>query len=201
MKRKGLRTLTAGLLAMVLVVSMGGCQPKQSDEPNNGEEQISATPVPDTGSTGETAPTATPVPEITYAPDEDIKPTGSNIGIHDPSIFYDPVSDRYFSYGSHMVCGTSDNMVSWDYICNSNVGTAATNKIFDKDFRQEFEEVFSWLDIAKDYADFGIWALDVTYSKAAADAGRDPYFMYVSLVNGTTQSAIALATADNQVGS
>lgn len=191
--RKNLCTLTAGLLSVALVLSIGACQPKQSGETNNNAEQGAPTEVPAT-------PTTTPVPEITYAPDEDIKPTGTKIGIHDPSIFHDPVSGKYYSYGSHMVCGTSDNMVSWDYICNSSVGTAATNKIFDKDFRQEFAEVFSWLDITKDYADFGIWALDVTYSQAAADAGKDPYFMYVSLVNGTTQSAIALATANNPEG-
>lgn len=199
MKSKGLRTLIAGLLSMVLVCSIGACQPKQSDETNNTVEQVSGT---EQGTPTEipATPTATPVPEITYAPDEDIKPTGASIGIHDPSIFFDPVSGKYYSYGSHMVCGTSDNMVSWKYICNSSVGTAATNQIFDKDFRQEFAEVFSWLDIAKDSADFGIWALDVTYSKAAADAGKDPYFMYVSLVNNTTQSAIALATANNPEG-
>ena len=204
MKRKGLQTLIAGVLSMALVCSMSACSSTQSDDPTSGESQVSGTEQETPGETPDLTATATPeptaVPEITYAPDEDIKPTGNNIGIHDPSIFYDPVSGKYYSYGSHMVCGTSDNMVSWNYICNSNVGTAATNKIFDKDFRKEFAEVFSWLDIAKDYADFGIWALDVTYSKAAADAGNDPYFMYVSLVNGTTQSAIALATANNPEG-
>ena len=182
MKRKGLRYLIAGLLSLSLVVSMGGCSSPQSDDPNNsGDEQ-------DTG-------------KVLELPDEDIELKGAkNIGIHDPSIFYDPVSKNYYSYGSHMVAGKSENMVSWLYICNSSVGTAATNKLFDKDFRDEFAEVFSWLDITKDRADFGIWALDVTYSKAAADAGKDPYFMYVSLVNGTTQSAIALATAKSPEG-
>ena len=197
MKRKGLRTLIAGLLSMALVCSMGACKAPQSEEPNNeGQEQVSGTeqetPGETSGITGTTTPEPTTTPEITYAPDEDIKPTGANIGIHDPSIFYDPVSDKYYSYGSHMVAGTSEHMVSWSYICNSSVGTAATNKLFDQDFREEFAEVFSWLNITKDYADFGIWALDVTYSKAAAEAGKDPYFMYVSLVNGTTQSATGL---------
>ena len=205
MKRKGLHYLIAGLLSMALIFSIGACQPKQSAESNNdGEGHVSGikqeTPVEDTGLT-ETIVPESPTPEITYAPDEDINVLGArNIGIHDPSIFYDPVSQKYYSYGSHMVAGTSEDMVSWSYICNSNVGTASTNKIFDKDFRKEFAEVFSWLDIVKDSVDFGIWALDVTYSKAAADAGKDPYFMYVSLVNGTTQSAIALATADNPEG-
>lgn len=204
MKRKGLRYLLAGL-SMALIFSIGACQPKQSDEPNKENEQVSdtepETPDENSGLTGTTVPEPSAAPEVTYAPDEDVKVAGaSNIGIHDPSIFHDPVSGKYYSYGSHMVAGTSDNMVSWNYICNSSVGTAATNKLFDKDFRKEFAEVFSWLDIAKDSADFGIWALDVTYSKAAADAGKDPYFMYVSLVNNTTQSAIALATADNPEG-
>lgn len=207
MKRKGLRYLAAGLLSMALVFSVGACSSAQSDEPNSkGEEQVSntesETSKEDAGLTGTVvSESPTSAPEVTYAPDEDVKVAGANnIGIHDPSIFYDPVSGKYYSYGSHMVAGTSEDMVSWSYICNSSVGTAATNKLFDQDFRDEFAEVFSWLDITKDRADFGIWALDVTYSQAAAEAGKDPYFMYVSLVNGTTQSAIALATADNPEG-
>lgn len=207
MKRKGLRYLAAGVLSVALVVAVGGCTSKKLPNSNNeGQEQTSGTEQETfgegTGLTGTVTPeAATPVPEITYAPDEKISLVGTkSIGIHDPSIFYDPVSGNYYSYGSHMVAGTSKNMASWSYICNSSVGTAATNKLFDQDFRDEFAEVFSWLDITKDRADFGIWALDVTYSKAAADAGTDPYFMYVSLVNGTTQSAIALATADSPEG-
>ena len=167
MKRKGLRTLIAGMLSVALVCSMGACSPKQSEDSNNVEDSVSGTEQETLGETpGLTAietpdPTATPVPEITYAPDEDIKPTGNNIGIHDPSIFHDPVSGKYYSYGSHMVCGTSENMVSWNYICNSNVGTAATNKIFDQDFRKEFAEVFpGWtLQRIMPILAFGHWTL------------------------------------------
>lgn len=182
MKRKHLRSIAAGLLVTMLITSLTGCASTDSTEPNSsGTDQESS--------------------QIEYLEDEEVSLTGArNIGIHDPSIFYDPVSGNYYSYGSHMVAGKSTDMVSWSYICNSSVGTASTNKLFDKDFREEFAEVFEWLDITKDAADFGIWALDVTYSTAAAEAGRDPYFMYVSLVNGTTQSAIALATADNPEG-
>lgn len=181
MKRKFLHSLMVGLLSVACIVSMVGCSPTTDDPDNTTDEQ---------NTTDEGAPA-----------DEDIELTGAkNIAIHDPSIFYDPVSKNYYSYGSHMAAGTSEDMVSWSYICNANTGTAATNKLFDKDFRDEFAEVFEWLDITKDRADFGIWALDVTYSKAAADAGKDPYFMYVSLVNGTTQTAIALATANNPEG-
>ena len=185
MKKNYLRHLAVGLLAIASVTLLAGCSAKQTDEPvSSASEQ---------GSTEEEP--------IVYLEDEAVDLTvNKNVAIHDPSIFYDPVSGEYYSYGSHMAAGTSKDMVAWTYICNSNLGTAPANKIFDQDFRKEFAEVFEWLDITKDSADFGIWALDVTYSKAAAEAGKDPYFMYVSLVNGTTQSAIALATADNPKG-
>lgn len=188
MKKKLLHCFLAGLLSASCILTMGGCSNTSTDDPNSSANQQDSSNESNS-STEENLP------------DEEVTLTGAkNIAIHDPSIFCDPVSKKYYSYGSHMVAGSSEDMVSWSYICNANAGTAATNKLFDQDFRDEFAEVFSWLDIAKDRADFGIWALDVTYSKAAADAGKDPYFMYVSLVNGTTQSAIALATADNPEG-
>ena len=182
MKKQCLRYVLAGLLSATCIAFLSGCSTNPPEEPTEtGSEQDSTV--------------------ILDAPDEEINlKTARNIGIHDPSIFCDPVSGNYYSYGSHMVAGKSENLVAWTYICGSSVGTSSKNRIFDKDFREEFAEVFEWLDITKDSADFGIWALDVTYSKAAADAGNDPYFMYVSLVNGTTQSAIALATADNPEG-
>lgn len=172
MKKKLLRYLAVGVLTLTTIATAVGCSCASGD---NGPKRSTEDEVIDLAS-------------------------ATNIGIHDPSIFYDPVSKNYYSYGSHMVCGKSENMVSWSYICNSSVGTAATNTIFDKDFREEFKEVFDWLDINKDPADFGLWAMDVTYSEAAAKAGNDPYFMYVSLVNGTRQTAIALATADKPEG-
>lgn len=184
MKRKCLRYIAAGLIATMLATSLTGCSSNtDSSEQNSSQDEQNNT-------------------SNEALPDEEIANLNAarNIGIHDPSIFWDPVSGNYYSYGSHMVVGKSEDMVTWTYACASSVGTAATNKIFDKDYRDEFAEVFEWLDITMDRDNFGIWALDVTYSKAAAEAGKNPYFMYVSLVNGTTQSAIALATADNPEG-
>ncbi len=178
MKRNFLRRCLAVLLSAACILTMSAC--------NNPSDN----------------PTDNPGSEVTPpAEDEKVTLAGArNIGIHDPSIFHDPVSGKYYSYGSHMVAGSSEDMTSWTYICGSSVGTSAKNRLFEQDFRDEFAEVFAWLDITKDRDDFGIWALDVTYSTAAAEAGKDPYFMYVSLVNGTTQTAIALATANNPEG-
>lgn len=120
----------------------------------------------------------------------------SNIGIHDPSIFYDPVSGDYYSYGSHIVAGKSSNLISWNYIATSSSAYSTSNQLFSKHYLEEFKEVYDWLgpNVIE-----GIWALDVTYSQAAADAGNDPYFMYVT-VTDATRDALCLATAPKPEG-
>ncbi len=120
----------------------------------------------------------------------------SNIGIHDPSIFYDPVSGNYYSYGSHIVAGKSSNLISWTYIAQSSSAYSTTNALFSKHYLEEFKEVYDWLgaDVIE-----GIWALDVTYSEAAAKAGKDPYFMYVT-VTDATRDALCLATSASPEG-
>lgn len=121
----------------------------------------------------------------------------SNIGIHDPSVFQDPVSGEYYSYGSHIIAGNSDDLVSWKYISGSSAGYGTSNKLFTNNYKTEFAEVYEWLgaDVNE-----GIWALDVTYSEKAAAAGNDPYLMYVTVVNGSWKSAICLATASSPEG-
>ncbi len=120
----------------------------------------------------------------------------TNIGIHDPSVFYDPVSGEYYSYGSHIIAGNSDDLVSWTYTAGSSVGYGTTNKLFSKHYLEEFADIYAWLG---SNVKEGIWALDVTYSEAAAKAGNDPYFMYVTVTNAT-RDALVLATAAKPEG-
>ncbi len=124
-------------------------------------------------------------------------PSGSTIAIHDPSVFYDPISEVYYSYGSHMVAGKSYDLVSWTYIANSNTGYSVSNQLFSKYYLDEFSEVYSWLG---SNVTEGIWAVDVIYSEDAAEEGNDPYFMYVTVVNGSYKSAICLATSSSPEG-
>jgi len=123
--------------------------------------------------------------------------TAKEIGIHDPSVFQDPVSGNYYSYGSHIVAGSSEDLISWDFIAVSSSAYQTANKLFAHHYLEEFKEVYQWLgaDVKE-----GIWALDVTYSEEAAKAGNDPYFMYVTVVNGSFKAAICLATSDKPEG-
>lgn len=122
---------------------------------------------------------------------------GQTIGIHDPSVFFDPVSGEYFSYGSHIVAGNSKDLISWQHIPGASVGYNSSNNLFTKHYLEEFKEVYDWLgsDVKE-----GIWAIDVTYSEAAKNAGNDPYLMYVTVCNGSFKSAICLATSSSPAG-
>jgi beta-xylosidase len=148
--------------------------------------------------------------DITVNPNPDVETVNkiSNVGIHDPSIFQDPVSGRYYSYGTHIIAAKSNDAVSWNYIANSQLSYKQGNNLFDKWYVDEFRDIYKWLfsysedDISKiisgQKADpQGIWAIDVTYSKAAKDAGNDPYLMYVTVCNGAWKSAIVLCTSNN----
>lgn len=123
--------------------------------------------------------------------------TITTIGIHDPSVFQDPVSGEFYSYGSHIIAGNSDDLVSWKYTSGASAGYGTSNRLFEHHYLEEFSEVYDWLgaDVKE-----GIWALDVTYSEAAAKAGNDPYLMYVTVCNGGFKSAICLATSDSPAG-
>lgn len=130
------------------------------------------------------------------------------VEIHDPSIFKDPVSGKYYSYGSHIVAGVSDDAVSWNYISNSNLNYGKENTLFEQWYVEEFKDIYKWLfsytdtDIEKIVSGEkkgpeGIWAIDVIYSDEAKKAGNDPYLMYVTVCNSAWKSAIVLCTSDN----
>ena len=132
----------------------------------------------------------------------------SQVTIHDPSIFYDPNSKSYYSYGSHIAAGKSKDAVSWTYIANSEFGYGRENKLFENWYFEEFKHIYKWLynyseeDIlniiaGNSKAPEGIWAIDITYSEKAEKEGKAPYFMYVTVCNNSWKSAIVLCTSDN----
>lgn len=145
------------------------------------------------------------------ASDDDNTNEISQVGIHDPSIFQDPESGNYYSYGSHIVAAKSEDAVSWNYIANSDLSYSQENTLFDKWYVEEFKDIYKWLFSYSDEdieaiksgekkGPEGIWAIDMTYSQEAKDAGNDPYLMYVTVCNSAWKSAIVLCTSDNPEG-
>ena len=108
----------------------------------------------------------------------------TELGIHDPSVYRDPISGNYYSFGSHLVGGKSNNLVGW--IAD---GTGYGKAWFSKDYKEEFAEAYAYTmpNGAKENA----WAPDIIYNKA-----MKKYCMYISIVDGSKKCCIAMATSD-----
>ena len=108
----------------------------------------------------------------------------TELGIHDPSVYRDPISGNYYSFGSHLVGGKSNNLVGW-----TADGTGYGKAWFSKDYKEEFAEAYAYTmpNGAKENA----WAPDIIYNKA-----MKKYCMYISIVDGSKKCCIAMATSD-----
>jgi len=92
-------------------------------------------------------------------------------GAHDPSIFKDPVSGKYYAYSSHNQIFESEDLINWiKHNVNDKISVPASNKEF----------------IEKNYTDATAngtyWAPDVIY--VPDDTDGHPYWMYVSVSCG-----------------
>ena len=108
----------------------------------------------------------------------------TELGIHDPSVYRDPISGNYYSFGSHLVGGKSNNLVGW-----TADGTGYGKAWFSKDYKEEFAEAYAYTmpNGAKENA----WAPDIIYNKA-----MKKYCMYISIVDRSKKCCIAMATSD-----
>ncbi|RVU70765.1 MULTISPECIES: SLAP domain-containing protein [Lactobacillus] len=116
------------------------------------------------------------------------------VSVHDPSIFKDPKTGKYYIFGSHQAEAESDDLYSWkplfkkeyeqpSYIFNN----------YDKDLKQ----IFKWAgshdgDNPNGYA---IWAPDEIYNSDYkwADGSKGAYMYYFSTSDSWIHSAIGFA--------
>ena len=110
-----------------------------------------------------------------------------HVSVHDPSVEYD--NGKYYIFGSHLACAVTEDLVSWNYVKNSNSGYSKNNGLF-----KTYDTVFAK---PGDYVGGTdqLWAPDVIYNKAMGK-----YCMYMSVSGTTCMSCIALAVSDSIEG-
>lgn len=123
----------------------------------------------------------------------DIFISTSTYGLHDPSVYRDPVSGKYYTFGSHLLAAKSTNLIGWSWAADSNSGYGKDNKLFTKIYTEEFKEpyAFTMPNGAKENA----WAPDIIYNTA-----MKKYCMYISIVDGSKKCCIAMASSDKPDG-
>lgn len=113
--------------------------------------------------------------------------------IHDPSVYRDPVSGKYYTFGSHLMAATSTNLIGWSDAAKSGVNYSSLSTLFTKEYTEEFAEPYAFT--MPKGANQNAWAPDIIYNTS-----MKKYCMYISIVDGSTKCCIAMATSKNPDG-
>lgn len=113
--------------------------------------------------------------------------------IHDPSVYRDPQSDKYYTFGSHVTAATSTNLIGWSAAANSSGNYSSASTLFKKNYTKEFAEAYAYT--MPDGASQNAWAPDIIYNPS-----MHKYCMYISIVDGSTKCCIAMASSDKPDG-
>ncbi len=117
----------------------------------------------------------------------------SNIAIHDPSVYHDPISGKYYSFGSHIMAAVSTNLIGWSSTAGSGNNYSDLSTLFSKNYKEEFAEPYAFT--MPNGASQNAWAPDIIYNTS-----MKKYCMYISIVDGSTKCCIAMAVADKPDG-
>lgn len=118
----------------------------------------------------------------------------SDLAIHDPSVYRDPISGNYFTLGSHVTAATSTDLIGWDWTANSSAGYTSDNHLFTKRVYEEFAEPYAFT-VPEGEKGETAWAPSIIYNTA-----MKKYCMYISITNGSKKCCIAMATSDKPEG-
>lgn len=133
------------------------------------------------------------------------------VSVHDPSVVWDPSSQRYYIFGSHRDNAWSTNMMTWNKVsvpwATANSNNAANSAAFTtpqvtkvkKDGKEvDFNfnaQAWSKRGNTSYNVDGNMWAPDVIYNKA-----MNKWCMYLSVNGDYWYSSIIMLTADKITG-
>lgn len=122
-----------------------------------------------------------------------VKVVQPGIAIHDPSVYRDPVSGRYYTFGSHLMAAVSSDLTGYSVTAFSGSNYNPGSTLFTKEYTEEFAKAYAYT--MPGGARQNLWAPDIIYNTY-----MKKYCMYVSVVDGQTKCCIAMAVSDKPDG-
>ncbi len=136
----------------------------------------------------------------------------SRVGVHDPSIVWEPTSKTYYIFGTHRASAKTTNLMNWSYITvpwktatsNNAASSIAYVTPAVKTVKKGGQDVAFPAFSAQAWAkrgnssyniDGNLWAPDVIYNKA-----MKKWCMYMSVNGDAWYCSIVLLTSDNITG-
>lgn len=111
-----------------------------------------------------------------------------NVTCHDPSVYYDKATKKYYAFGTHFSVVSSDDLINWKQVASEN----APNTLFGTG---NWASVLTASTALAGTAAGSTWAPSVIYLKGK-------YYMYYSLTTafGANTSVIARVESDSVTG-
>ena len=122
-----------------------------------------------------------------------VKVVHPDMAIHDPSVYRDPVSGKYYTFGSHLMSAVSADLKGYSVAASSGSNYSSSSTLFTKRYTEEFAEAYAYT--MPGGARENLWAPDIIYN-----TDMKKYCMYVSIVDGSTKCCIAMASSDSPDG-
>ncbi|MBP3339642.1 MAG: family 43 glycosylhydrolase [Lachnospiraceae bacterium] len=168
-----------------------------TDNSKDDEEETTKNNGSNSGNSGNTSNgnTSTSVNKTDFGvanPSGSLTSINGRISVHDPSIEYDPVTKKWYIFGSHKAFGQTSNLMTWSTV--PSMWNSST-------FHTVFAESAKWSakggtqGNASYKVDGNLWAPDIIYNK-----DMKKWCMYMSVNGDNHYSSIAMATADSITG-
>lgn len=115
---------------------------------------------------------------------------GNSVSVHDPSIFYDDTTNKYYAFGTHFAVASSDDLLHWRQ--EAWDGDSGAKLLYGT---TDFRSVLSQSVAIADNSTQNTWAPDVQKI-------GNKYYMYYSLTSafGSSKSVIGRVSSNNVLG-
>ncbi len=175
------RTLCLGLAGtMVMSTLLTGCG-KKDDSGNGGGKETTAVKI-------ESNDYKKSLLQFNTQPD---------ISVHDPSIFKDPATGKYYVFGSHLAQASSDDMISWKYLGVQGYSNSSIYGVLKDGLAGSFE--WAGYDDSDCKGGYAVWAPEIFYNEHYVweDGSKGAYMMYYSASSTYCRSCIGYAVSKN----
>lgn len=129
----------------------------------------------------------------------------TRVSVHDPSIFKDPVSGKFYIYGSHLGQASSTDLRNWSYTGTQGyTNTTLYGKTTGSNLISSLTSSFEWAgyndqDCSGGYA---VWAPDIIYNAnyVWSDGSKGAYMMYYCTSSTYIRSCIGYGVSKSVEG-
>lgn len=122
---------------------------------------------------------------------------GSNVSVHDPSVFYDDVTEKYYAFGTHFSVASSSDLITW----KQEIGDGSSESTGQAMAQKLYGDGVDWRDVLAESVAYAGTEMPSTWAPDVMKIGGI-YYMYYSLTSafGSAKSVIGRVSSTDVLG-